>query len=66
MRGSRIFSHGKLYATEECEGGARAVGGDVPGIARKELSVFSQAERETAKRATIFDTWVAEARTAGR
>jgi hypothetical protein len=66
MRGSRIFSHGKLYATEECEGGARAVGGDVPGIARKELSVFSQAERETATRTTMFDTWVAAARAEAR
>jgi len=66
MRGSRVFSHGKLYAIEECEGGTRAVGGDVPGIARQQLSVFPKAERETAKRATIFDTWVAAARTAGR
>lgn len=66
MRGSRVFSHGKLYATEEGEGGTRAVGGDVPGIAREEWSVFSKAEWETAKRATMFDTWVAAARTAGR
>ena len=42
------------------------MGGDVPGIAREELSVFSKAEWETAKRATMFDTWVAAARTAER
>ena len=55
----------KLYATEEREGGTRAVGGDVPGVAREELSVFSRAEWATAKRETMFDTWVAAARRAG-
>ncbi len=60
------FPMDKLYATEEREGGTRAVGGDVPGIAREELSVFSKGEWETAKRATMFDTWVAAARTAER
>ena len=58
------FPMDKLYATEEREGGTRAVGGDVPGIAREELSVFSRAEWETAKRATMFDAWVVAARAA--
>ena len=54
-RESGIFPWQTL-CDEECEGGTRAVGGDVPGIARKELSVFSRPERETAKRTTMFDT----------
>ena len=55
----------KLHATEEREGGTRAVGGDVPGIAREALSVFSREEWETAKAATMFDAWVAAARRTG-
>ena len=55
----------KLHAPEEREGGTRAVGGDVPSIAREELSAFSKVEWETAKCATIFDTSVVAARTAG-
>ena len=37
-------------------------GGAVPGIAREALSVFSAAEWETAKGATMLDVWVVAAR----
>ena len=54
----------KLYATEDREGGALAIGEGVPGIAREELSVFTPAEWEKEKQALMFDTWAAHARAA--
>ena len=53
-----------LYATEEREGGTLAVATDVPGIEREQLSVFTPAEWEKAKRELMFDTWVEAARRA--
>ena len=53
-----------LYATEDREGGAMAVGEGVPGIDRELLSVFTAAEWETAKRELMFDSWTAAARAA--
>ncbi|MBI5688724.1 MAG: acetylxylan esterase [Verrucomicrobia bacterium] len=55
----------RLYATEEREGGTRAVGVDVPGIAREELSVLSVEEWERAKPSLVFEMWVARARQSG-
>lgn len=52
----------KLYATEEREGDTRANGGEVPGIAREALSVFSREEWTSAKQATMFEAWVVAAR----
>lgn len=52
----------KLYATEEREGGTRAIGDGVPGIAREELSVFSAAEWEVHRRELSFDAWAERAR----
>lgn len=59
------YAMDKLYATEEREGGTLAVGADVPGIARDQLSVFTPAEWEEAKRELVFDAWVAAARNEG-
>ncbi len=60
------FPMDKLYATEEREGGTRVVGGDVPGIAREELSVFSREGWVSVKAEYAFDTWAEWARQAGR
>lgn len=55
-----------LYATEEREGGTLALGTDVPGIAREQLSVFSVAEWPEAKKDTMFATWTERASAAGK
>jgi dienelactone hydrolase len=54
-----------LYATEEREGGTMAVGTDVPGIAREQLSVFTPEEWAKVKGDLMFDVWAARARSAG-
>ncbi|AWI09713.1 alpha/beta hydrolase family protein [Ereboglobus luteus] len=46
------------YTSEEREGGAMAVGDNVPAIARDQLSVFTAAEWETVKAGYTFDTWL--------
>jgi hypothetical protein len=55
----------KLYASEEREGGTRAIGTAVPGFEREQLSVFPPAGWETAKRELIFEAWAEAARNAG-
>ena len=55
----------KLYVTEEREGGTRAIGDGVPGIAREQLSVFTADEWETQRRELSFDAWAERARAAG-
>jgi dienelactone hydrolase len=52
----------KLYATEEREGGTRAIGRDVPGIAREQLSVFSATEWAAHRRELSFEAWAERAR----
>ncbi|MDO8544185.1 MAG: acetylxylan esterase [Opitutaceae bacterium] len=54
----------KLYATEEREGGTRAVGTDVPGVARETLSVFTAEEWQRHKSELTFDGWTERARAA--
>jgi dienelactone hydrolase len=54
----------KLYATEDREGGALAIGENVPGIEREQLSVFTPPEWEKQKRTLMFDTWATAARAA--
>ena len=51
----------KLYATEEREGGTRAVGDNVPGFQRGQLSVLTPDEWERAKRDLVFESWVQRA-----
>ena len=45
-------------------GGTLAVGGDVPGFSREDLSVFSPAEWETHKGELTFAAWTAAAKVA--
>jgi dienelactone hydrolase len=55
----------KLYATEEREGGTRAVvADDVPATPREQLNVFSPAEWEREKPRLALDGWAAAARAA--
>jgi len=48
----------RLYATEVREGGTRAIGTDVPAIARDRLDVFTPAEWEKVKERYTFDAWL--------
>ena len=50
-----------LYSTEHREGGARALGTDVPGLTREQLSVFSAQEWARQKERLIHETWLREA-----
>ena len=53
-----------LYATEDREGGAMAIGDGVPGVEREMLSVFRPAEWEKEKTNLMFDLWAERARAA--
>jgi dienelactone hydrolase len=68
--GSWAHEHGvamdPLYATEHREGGARALGGAVPGLTRGQLGVFSAAEWEQHKDRLIYESWLRAARAALR
>lgn len=52
----------RLYATEEREGGTRALGEDVPALSRQTLSVFRPEEWEREKSRLIYESWVEAAR----
>jgi hypothetical protein len=52
----------KLYATDEREGGTLALGSDIPGFQREDLSVFTPEQWLTHKHELIFETWVDAAR----
>ena len=52
----------RMYATEEREGGAMAIGTGVPGLPRKDLSVFSDEEWEREKDHLIYEAWLKAAR----
>ena len=54
----------KGYASEEREGGVRALGTDVPGFTHEELSVFSEEEWQKQKPRLIQEEWEAAARAA--
>lgn len=54
----------KLYATEDREGGTPALGDDVPGFQREDLSVFTPEQWRSHKQELIFETWVDAARLA--
>jgi len=54
----------RLYATEEREGGTPAIGSDVPGFKRDDLSVFSEAEWQSRKDQFVIEKWVEAARAA--
>ena len=52
----------RLYASEEREGGTPALGTDVPGLSREDLSVFSEAEWEGLKDRLTHESWRREVR----
>jgi dienelactone hydrolase len=54
----------RLYATEHREGGTPALGGDIPGFQREDLSVFTPEQWRLHKHELIFETWVDAARLA--
>jgi dienelactone hydrolase len=54
----------KGYASEDREGGIRALGTDVPGYTREELSVFSEDEWQKQKTRLIQEQWEVAARAA--
>jgi dienelactone hydrolase len=54
----------RLYATEDREGGTRAIGTGVPGLSRDQLSIFSSDEWQKRKNAFVYESWVAKARQA--
>jgi dienelactone hydrolase len=51
-----------LYASEEREGGTRALGEDVPALSRAALSVFRPDEWEREKGRLVYESWVEAAR----
>jgi hypothetical protein len=51
----------KLYATEEREGGTRALGKDIPGFDREMLDALPRQEWEARKQQFILESWVAAA-----
>jgi len=52
----------RLYATEEREGGAMAIGTGLPALSRRDLSVFSDQDWEREKDHLIYESWVKAAR----
>ena len=52
----------KLYASEDREGGAQAVGIGVPALSREDLSVFPPEQWETQKSQMIYEAWLKAAR----
>ena len=47
-----------MYTTEILEFGAHALGADVPGLTREQLSVFTPEEWEREKDRMTLDSWV--------
>jgi dienelactone hydrolase len=52
----------KLYASEDREGGAQAVGTGVPALSRDDLSVFTPQQWEGQKDRMIYEAWLKAAR----
>jgi dienelactone hydrolase len=52
----------RLYATEEREGGAMAIGTGLPALSRRDLSVFSDHDWEREKDHLVYESWVKAAR----
>ncbi len=56
----------RLYAAEDREGGTPALGEEIPGFQRDDLSVFTPEQWRLHKHNFIFETWVDAARLAGQ
>jgi hypothetical protein len=50
-----------FYATEEREGGVRALGTAIPGVARETLHVFPEDEWKRQRERFVFETWLRHA-----
>ncbi len=50
------------YSSEDREGGTRALGTGVPGLSRKDLSVFTAEESERQKDRMIYESWLKSAK----
>ena len=46
------------YASESREGGTRALGADVPGLTRRDLSVFDEEGWDRTKDKLIYERWI--------
>jgi hypothetical protein len=55
-----------LYASEEREGGTRALGAGIPALSRNTLSVLSREAWEREKGRLIYESWVETARAHGQ
>jgi dienelactone hydrolase len=51
-----------LYSNEHREGGVRALGTEVPGLTREDLSVFSAEEWGRRRERLIYETWLRKAK----
>jgi len=60
------ISMDKLYATKDREGGTPALGNDIPGYQREDLSIFTPEQWRSHKQRFVFETWVDAARSATR
>ncbi len=56
----------RLYAAEDREGGTPALGDEMPGFQREDLSVFTPEQWRLHKHELILETWVDAARLAGQ
>ena len=52
------------YASEDREGGTRALGAGIPGLTRDDLSVFTADQWQFQKNRMIHETWLTKARAA--
>ena len=48
----------RLYATEEREGGTRALGERIPGLSRRQLSVFSHEQWSDRRDELTLESWL--------
>jgi hypothetical protein len=49
------------YASEDREGGTPALGTDIPGVSRSDLSVFTPEHWESQNATLLYETWVQKA-----
>ena len=56
----------RLYVAEDREGGTAALGDEMPGFQREDLSVFTPEQWRLRKHEFIFETWVNAARLASQ
>jgi hypothetical protein len=50
------------YSSEDREGGVRALGVGIPGLSRRQLSVFTDEQWERQKSRLVYEAWVQKAK----